>query len=153
MVRATQSVRRLHTALACACVGLLFFFTVCVHAQVAGTGSIQGTVTDVSGAVIPNSAVTLTDQATQVARNAKTDAGGVYVFPNINPSTYTVTVVSPGFQTFTNTGIVLEVGSSISVNVKMVVGAATEKVEVRSDALALQTEDPSFKQTIDQNAV
>jgi hypothetical protein len=51
------------------------------------------------------------------------------------------------------TGNVLEVGSSISLNVRMTVGSATEKVEVKSDSLALQTEDVSFKQTIDQNAI
>jgi hypothetical protein len=123
------------------------------HAQVAGTGTIQGTITDASGAVIPNATVTLVDESTQVTQTAKTDGSGVYVFPNIDIGTYSLTIASPGFETYTKTGNVLEVGSNISLNVKMTVGSATEKVEVKSEALALQTDDVSFKQTIDQTAV
>jgi hypothetical protein len=132
----------------------LFVLLVCtLHAQIAGTGSIQGTVTDATGAVLPNASVTLTNESTQVARTGKTDSSGVYVFPNINVGTYSVNVAAPGFEGYTNTGIVLEVGSSISVNVKLTVGAATERVEVKADALALQTEDASFKQTVDQQDI
>jgi hypothetical protein len=80
-----------------------------------------------------------------VTQNAKTDNSGVYIFPNIDIGTYSLTVAMPGFETYTKTGNVLEVGSSISLNVRMTVGSATEKVEVKSDSLALQTEDVSFK--------
>jgi hypothetical protein len=118
-------------------------------AQVAGTGNIQGTISDSTGAVIANAGVTLTNQATQVAQATKTDGSGVYVFPNISIGTYSITVGMAGFQTYTESSIVLEVGSNISVNVKMTVGTANEKVEVVSNQLALQTEDVSFKQTID----
>ena len=99
-------------------------------AQVGGSGNIQGTVTDATGAVIPNATVTLTSQTTQVSRTAKTDTAGDYVFPNLTPDTYSVTASLSGFQTFTSTGNVLEVGSSISINVKMTVGAQDQKVEV-----------------------
>jgi hypothetical protein len=132
---------------------LLTFTGVTAQAQVAGTGTIQGTVTDASGAVLPNAVVTVIDEATQVALPGKTDSTGLYVFPNIPIAVYTVSVTAPGFESFTQTHNVLEVGSNIAVNVKMVVGATTEKVEVRSEALALQTEDVTFKQTIDRNAV
>ena len=124
-----------------------------VYAQIAGTGSIQGTVTDATGAVIPNAKVTVTNESTQVTRKAATDGSGVYAFANIDIGSYSVRVATPGFETYTKTGIVLEVGSSISVNVPMTVGAQEQKVEVKSEGLALQTEDVSFKQTIDQNAV
>ena len=124
-----------------------------LYAQVAGTANIQGTVTDPSGAFISNATVTLTEQSTQVTQTTRSDSSGVYAFPNISIGTYTLTVTSSGFETFSNKGIVLEVGSSISINVKMTVGAATQEVEVQSEALALQTEDASFKQTIDKTAV
>ena len=122
-------------------------------AQVGGSGNIQGVVTDASGAVIPNAEVTLTSQSTQVKHVVKTDSAGNYVFPNIEPGTYSVGAVSSGFETYTSTGNVLEVGSSISINIKMTVGASDQHIEVQSEGLNLQTEDPSFKQTIDSTAL
>jgi len=130
---------------------LLTAFT--VRAQVAGTGNIQGTIADQTGAVIANATVTLTEMSTQVKHVAQTDGSGVYVFPNITIGTYSLGVASAGFETYTQTGIVLEVGSSIGINVNMTVGRADQKVEVKSEGLALQTEDVSFKQTIDQRTL
>ncbi len=139
--------------------GAIFFcfavllFTADATAQVTGAGSIQGHVTDSTGALIPNASVTLTEASTHVTLTTKTSSGGDYAFPNINVGTYSVTVASPGFTTYTSTGNVLEVGSSIAVNAKMAVGGSDVKVEVRAESLALQTEDPSFKQTIDRTEV
>jgi hypothetical protein len=123
------------------------------HAQVAGTGTIQGSVADSSGAVIPNATVTITEKATQVTHEAKTDGSGLYVFPNIVIGSYSVTVASPGFETYTSTDNVLEVGSNINVNAKMTVGRQEQRVEVKAEGLALQTEDATFKQTIDSTAI
>ena len=61
-------------------------------AQLAGTGTIQGLVTDPTGSVIPNASVTLTEEATQVVQTIHTDSSGVYIFPNIKIGTYTVSV-------------------------------------------------------------
>ena len=124
-----------------------------LYAQVAGTGNIQGTIADSTGAIIPNATIVLTNVATQVKRTAATDGSGVYVFPNIDIATYTVDVSASGFKSYRKTGIVLEVGSSISVNVTMTIGTADQKIEVQADGLALQTEDVSFKQTVDQTTV
>jgi hypothetical protein len=121
--------------------------------QLAGTGNIQGTVTDSTGAVIPNATVTLTDQATGVKRTAVSNSAGDYLFPGIPISTYNLQVAATGFKTYEQTGIVLEVGSNIAVNATMSIGAADVKVEVQAEGLALQTEDPTFKQTIDHNAM
>ncbi len=131
----------------------LFVLGVSAHAQVAGTGTIQGTIADATGAVIPNAAVTITESATQVKRTAATDASGVYVFPNIEIGTYTVSVSVPGFETYQKTGNVLEVGSNIAINIKMTVGTQDQRVEVQADGLALQTEDVSFKQTVDSQTL
>jgi Carboxypeptidase regulatory-like domain len=124
-----------------------------LHAQLAGTGSIQGTITDSTGALLPNAKVLLTNSDTQVRREAVSDSSGVYSFANIDVGTYSVSVTAPGFETYTRTKIVLEVGSSISVNVGMIIGATETKVEVQSEGLSLQTEDPSFKQTIDETTI
>ena len=128
---------------------LLLLVACGVQAQIAGTGNIQGSVTDPTGAVIRNATVTLIEEATQVKRTAQSDSSGVYAFPNINVGTYSISIGSSGFETYTKTGNVLEVGSSISINVTMTVGSADQKIEVKADSLALQTEDVSFKQTVD----
>jgi hypothetical protein len=128
-------------------------FCVAAEAQTAGSGIIQGTVTDATGAVIPNAAVTIVEVSTQVTLRTKTSSSGDYAFPNINVGTYSVTIVAPGFQTYTSTGNVLEVGSSIAINAKVTVGSADVKVEVRTEGVALQTEDASFKQTVDSTEI
>jgi hypothetical protein len=124
-----------------------------LNAQVAGTGTIQGTISDPTGALVPNAIVTITETATQVKRTAKTDTAGAYNFPNIVIGSYTVSVAAPGFETYVKTGNVLEVGSNIAVSATLTVGRQDQTVEVAAEGLALQTEDVSFKQTIDQTAL
>jgi hypothetical protein len=128
-------------------------FAVNGNAQMAGTGSIQGSITDATGALIANATVTATNIATQVKRTAVTGTNGFYSFPNIDIGTYTVEVTSQGFEHYSQSNIVLEVGSSIAVNIGMTVGRTDQKVEVQASGLALQTEDATFKQTIDQQTM
>lgn len=135
------------------CCAAVLLFATNGFSQIAGTGNIQGTVTDPTGAVVANAAVTLTDQATLVKRATKTNNSGAYVFPGIPISKYNLGVAAPGFKTYEQTGIVLEVGSSIGIDVPLTVGSQGQTIEVQAEGLALQTEDPTFKQTIDQNAV
>lgn len=132
---------------------LLLLSVSTVHGQVTGLGQIQGTVSDATGALIPNATVTLINTATQKTRTTVTDSAGVYLYPNIDIATYNLKVSAAGFATYSKTGIVLEVGSNIAVNVSLVVGSADVTIETHSDGIALQTEDTSFKQTIDQSAV
>ncbi len=131
----------------------LLIFTTYSSAQIAGSGNIQGAVTDATGAVIPGSSITLTNESTKVKRTTKSNDAGTYVFPGIPVGTYDLSVSSPGFKTYVQTHIVLEVGSSIAINPSLAVGSADVKVEVQAEGLSLQTEDPTFKQTIDQDAV
>jgi hypothetical protein len=137
---------------------VFFCIAVCLcateaNSQTTGSGSIQGTVADSTGAVIPAASVTITQALTHVTLTTKTSSGGNYAFPNINVGTYSLTVTAPGFETYTSTGNILEVGSSIAINAKLAVGNTDTKIEVHAESLALQTEDPSFKQTIDRNEV
>ncbi|HEX3969643.1 MAG TPA: carboxypeptidase-like regulatory domain-containing protein [Edaphobacter sp.] len=132
---------------------VIFLFAARSKAQVAGTGSIQGSVADATGAVIQSATVTATNVATQVKHIAVTTGDGLYSFPNLDIGNYTVDVAAQGFEHYTHSNIVLEVGSSIAINVAMTVGRTDQKVEVQSSGLALQTEDASFKQTIDQQTV
>jgi hypothetical protein len=133
------------------CMVMMLILSACtLHAQLAGTGTIQGTVTDTTGAVIPNAKVTLTNTASGTTHVAQTNNVGVFIFPNVQIANYTLKASATGFETFVQTNIVLEVGSNIAVNPKLAVGATDKTVEVHADALALQTEDTSYKQTIDK---
>jgi hypothetical protein len=134
------------------CITLLLIVAKC-NAQTAGTGSIQGSIADATGAVIQNASVTATNTARQVKHTATTGPSGLYSFPNLDIGTYTVEVTAQGFQHYRQSNIVLEVGSSIAVNINMTVGGTDQKVEVQASGLALQTEDSSFKQTIDQKTI
>jgi len=127
----------------------VLLFSARLDAQTTGSGSIQGAVTDSTGAVIPNASVTLTETSTSVSLKTKTSSAGTYAFPNINVGTYNLTVSLPGFDTYKSTGNVLEVGSSISIDAKMTVGNVDTKIEVHAEGMRLQTEDPSFIQTVD----
>jgi hypothetical protein len=132
---------------------VVFLFAAKVNSQTAGTASIQGLVTDASGAVIQNASVTVTNVDTQVMHKTVTSSSGLYSFANIAIGTYTVEVTATGFEGYRQSNIVLEVGSSIAVNPVLKVGAANQTIEVTTTALALQTEDATFKQTIDQKEV
>jgi hypothetical protein len=136
--------------------GILLFAALLLptgNAQTAGTGSIQGTVADQTGAVLPNATITLTDTTTEVQHKTTSGSDGLYSFPNIPIGVYTLDVSAPGFERYSQGGVVLEVGSSIAINVNMTVGATDQRVVVHANGIALQTEDPSFKQTIDQKTL
>ena len=134
-------------------IAAVVLFATEANSQIAGTGNIQGTVTDTSGAVVAKAAVSLTNRATHVVRSSFSDNAGVYVFPGVSIGTYDLAVSAPGFKTYVTNGIVLEVGSSIAINAILSVGTTETRVEVQAEGLSLQTEDPTFKQTIDQQAV
>jgi hypothetical protein len=148
-----SSCRGVHRWLAVVLCVAVFSFGVRAHAQAAGTGSIQGIIADATGAIIPGASVTATNVATQVKQISVTEGNGLYSFPNLAIGTYTLDVVAPGFEHYTRSNVVLEVGSSIAINIGMTVGRTDQKIEVQSSGLALQTEDASFKQTIDQQTV
>ena len=131
----------------------LLLSTSTANAQVAGTASIQGTVADSTGAVVPNAVVTITNTATQVKHTLNSSRDGLFSFPNIDIGTYDLSVTAGGFKTYDQKGIILEVGSNLGFNVNLAVGATTEQVEVQATGIALQTEDVSFKQTIDQRSI
>jgi hypothetical protein len=132
---------------------VVFLFAAKVNSQTAGTASIQGVVTDASGALIQNASVTVTNIATQVKHSTVSSGSGLYSFPNIAIGTYTLDVTAAGFQHYRQSNIVLEVGSSIAVNPSMKIGTASQTVEVTATSLALQTEDSSLKQTIGQATI
>jgi hypothetical protein len=121
-------------------------------AQSAGTASVQGTVSDPTGASIANAKVTLTNTDTHTARSTVTDDAGIYSLPNVSVGPYALSIESAGFQGYTQKGV-LEVGNNVEINAKLTVGSSTEHIEVQAAGVALETETSSFKQVIDQKRI
>jgi Carboxypeptidase regulatory-like domain/TonB-dependent Receptor Plug Domain len=111
-------------------------------------GRISGRVTDSTGAVIPNAALTLTNTATGVQKKAVTGANGYYNFPDLLPGRYTVRAELKGFATVVVPSLVVQVDQSLRNDIVMTVGAATTTVNVEAMAPLLQTETSSTGQVI-----
>lgn len=103
-------------------------------------GSITGYVTDPSGAAIPKATVTATDQDTGVATQSVTDPGGFYNVTHIVPGTYTVAVGASGFQRFVQKGVVLTVGFTVRLDIKLTLGSVQQTVEVTGAPPILNTQ-------------
>ncbi|HSR07644.1 MAG TPA: carboxypeptidase-like regulatory domain-containing protein, partial [Bryobacteraceae bacterium] len=120
-------------------VALLMVCMPAMWAQTASTGSLSGTVTDPSGAVIPNVTVTLTSADTGAVRNAITGADGTYRFGLLAPGNYKVKFSAAGFKPVELPGIVVQVTESPVLNRALEVGAQTEQVTVEANVEAIQT--------------
>ncbi|MGC1228480.1 MAG: carboxypeptidase regulatory-like domain-containing protein, partial [Candidatus Sulfotelmatobacter sp.] len=100
-------------------------------------GTILGTVTDPSGAVIAGAKVTVKNTGTGLERTTETSADGSYALPELPIGTYTVTVTLSGFETFVANGVTVDVGGQRRVDAALKTGAVSTKVEVSADELPL----------------
>jgi hypothetical protein len=102
-------------------------------AQVSTTGKITGTVTDSSGGAVPNAAVAVKSAALLAERTTRTGEDGNYLFDLLPPGTYELTVSAAGFNTYSQTGIVLTAGFTATINSKLKVGEVSEVVKVEGE--------------------
>jgi hypothetical protein len=110
-----------------------------VRAQSVAVAQLSGTVTDESGGMLPGVDVTVTQTDTGMTRRAVTGANGEYVFTNLPVGPYKLSSNLSGFSPFEQTGIVLAVGDTRSVNVTMKIGGLSETVRVQADAALVET--------------
>jgi hypothetical protein len=119
---------------------LLLAFAVVLTAQTTiSTGSIAGTVTDPTGAVVSDAKVVITNTGTGQAVSLSTNASGAYNSGAISPGTYKVEVSAPGFSTLDQNVVVL-VGNTSTVNAKLTLGQGTTTVEVQGSSVTVNTE-------------
>jgi hypothetical protein len=139
---------RVHSLVVClfviASAGLL-------HAQ--STGTILGTVTDNSGAVVAKASVNITNVATGNVTHAETSSSGDYTAPFLQVGTYKVTVEAPGFQKSVVDNISLVVAQQARADVTLKAGSVNEFVEVQASAVALETDNATVSQTVTQRQV
>ena len=100
-------------------------------------GTIQGEITDPSGAKVPGATVTAEEASTHFKTEGKSNEAGTYSFSSLNPGTYTISITAQGFQPQTITSIVLTAGQSQNIDVKLSVGAQTESIEVVANSNTL----------------
>jgi len=104
------------------------------------TGSIVGTVTDNSGAVVPGASLTLTHQETGVSRNTQSDAHGDFTFNALPPGAYSLTVEQPGFKKYAQKNINLPPNERLPVgSIQLAVGELTETISVTAEGAVVQT--------------
>ncbi len=130
-------------------VGIVFCFSTTSYAQGTNLGTIRGTITDINGAVLPNAAVRITDQATGISRDFTTNGEGNYEVAALKPGTYKVTVTANGFKT-TSMDAVVAGSDTVRADLKMEVGAQTENViVVGSEAGVIEKDQPVISTTLD----
>src|SRR5579859_1003743 len=119
------------------------------HAQSSSIySSIVGTVTDSSGAAVPDASVTATNENTNIGASAKTNGEGFYRLERLIQGTYRIQVEKAGFKTFVSSGVPVSEAQTVRVNPSLEVGAETQRVEVAEAAPLLQTESPQISQTL-----
>ncbi len=108
-------------------------------AQTTSMGTITGLVTDQSNAVVPDAMVVIKDTASSLSRSQTTNSAGRYVFVDVPPGTYDITVTKTGFQKVSIPGDVVAVGMVSTNNVSLKVGTENQTIEVQSSGVELQT--------------
>ena len=112
-------------------------------------GTLRGTILDPAGAVVPEAAVTATNQATGVVQTTKTSNAGIYVFPFMLVGNYTVTVKAKGFSTYVRRDVSVASNQVVEANGTLEVGATTATVEVTAGAEIVQTVSSQLSNTFD----
>ena len=118
---------------------LLLLSLSCATASAQATGQISGTVTDQTGALIPGAEITATQTDTGLTRTNVSNETGAYVFPNLPTGPYTLEVTLPGFRTYRQTGIVLQVNDDAVINVALEVGQVAQAIEVSANTALVET--------------
>ena len=129
-------------------VGILLFLSSAAWAQsTTGTGSIQGTVTDQTGAVVAGARVMITNKATAAVFHLNASSAGSYSSGPIQPGDYIVRVEGKGFKTM-NLAVTVQVGNTSTANLQMEIGQESQVVEVQGGTVGVNTEQATVQGTI-----
>lgn len=134
---------------------VLWLCTGAPHAfgQATNSGTVVGQVADPSGALLPGANITLTDSSAGITLNSVTNDQGKFIFPNVQPGTYTITATKSGFSAAKSVGLTVNVGTQLTADLTLKVGGESETVEVQALGTDLQTLNSTVGQTIPQEAI
>ena len=111
--------------------------------------AVHGTVTDSSGAVVPNVQVTALNTATGISSSVTADGHGYYIFPQLHiGGPYTIEITASGFEKFESTGLTLNLNDNRDVDAKLQIGQSSETVTVQSATVQVETSDTQLKSEI-----
>jgi len=130
-------------------VSLALIILFVVPARAAITGTISGTTTDLTGAVLPGVAVMAINQDTGIKRSVITDSKGFYSFTALNVGAYTITAAENGFESYHETGIKVDANSSLRVDVQMKVGGNSVTLNVESNTVQVETQTTQLGEVIE----
>src|SRR5580658_4014627 len=109
--------------------------------------AVHGTVTDTTGAVIPDATITVLDNGTGISSVTKADKNGYYILPQLQVGlNYTVTVAATGFQNFVVSGLTLNVSDNREVDAKLKIGTAAQTGEVSATAVQVETSNTQLQE-------
>ena len=145
----TRSVKLVLVVLLVVCVGGVLP----VWSQSTSSGTVAGSVVDQSNAVVPGATVTMTDSSTNIARTATTNKEGRYIFVDVTPGLYDISVSKSGFATTKTAKQEVKVGESLTVNLSLQVGGANVVVEVSATGTELQTMNATVGNTVTALAI
>ena len=137
---------------ACA-IGTVVLLLTGTSAWAQATGELNGRVTDESGAVLPGVTVTVTQTDTGFTRTVVTEGNGVYSLPNLPTGPYRLEVSLQGFRTYIQTGIVLQVAATPTVNAVLVVGSLEETVSVEAATPLVDVRSTGMSEVVDQERI
>lgn len=129
------------------------FASAAIHAQLASTAQISGSVRDQGGASIPAATVKVRQTDTGFSRSTVTSSDGAYVLPNLPIGPYRMEVTKEGFSTFAEPGIILEVNASPAINPVLKVGALSETITVEAETLSVETHSSGVGQVINHDEI
>jgi hypothetical protein len=138
-------------ALTAGAVGTLLLFSGYINAQ--GLSTIVGTVTDPSGGVVPTARITIAQERTSIAQTLSTDAQGYYVVPSLRPTSYTLTVEAAGFRKYSQADIILLADQSLTLNIKLELGEASQTVSVSAAGAQVDIYTPTLKEVVDEKRI
>jgi hypothetical protein len=116
-------------------------------------GSIVGSLTDETGAVVPKAVVTVTNTSTGLSRQTTTDDAGYYSIPNLLEGTYDLSVSAGGFKPYTQKGVNVPINIVTRLNLTIQVGAVSEQVTVEATSAVLQTTKADVSVTLTPQAI
>ena len=135
-------------------ISLSIYLGMCAtRASAQGFGTVVGTVTDPSSAAVPGATITATQEATGRTTIVNSNAQGAFVFPTLSPASYVISVSATGFEKTEQKGVLLQADQSITVNLKLNIGTATQTVEVSSTPPSVDTSTGTLSQVIGETTV
>ena len=132
---------------------LIMVNPILLRAQSGTSSALSGEVTDPGGAAIPHARVTATDVNTKATRNGETDAGGHFLFSQINPGTYVVTVTATGFAVSQSEPTAVGVGRTVALNFSLQIGTTNQTVQVTAQQGLLSLDNPNTTTTIEAKTI